>query len=235
MDARKPKVSVVIPALKEERYIEGLLIKLLKLKPKPEIIVVVSGKEDKTADIARRYIDKVFVIDEYGISVARNYGAKRADGDILLFLDADVTPSEETVETLVRVFRDDEVVGATCMIMPYKAGFKENAFFLFYNLLLRLITFFKPHSRGEFLAVRKESFFKIGGFNEDIRCIEDHDLAMRLSKVGRFIFLTDLTVYESMRRFHKLGFMNVIQIWIINYFSYLANGKPLYNAWRPIR
>ncbi|MEM2875747.1 MAG: glycosyltransferase [Candidatus Bathyarchaeia archaeon] len=231
----KPRVSVIIPAFKEERYIGRLLKNVLNLKPRAEVIVVISGESDRTAEVARQYLDNVFVIDEYGISVARNYGARVSNGDILLFIDADVTLPEDTMETLIKTFRDEEVVGATCKIMPYKAKFCERAFFIFYNLLLRLTTFFKPHSRGEFLAVRRRPFFTVGGFNERMMCLEDHDLAIRLSKVGRFKFLDSLTIYESMRRFRKLGSMKVILIWLINYCSYLIKGKPIYSIWQPVR
>ena len=234
MSEKRPKVSVIIPAFREENYIGKLLENLLKLKPEPEVIVVTSG-DYETARIARRYIRRVFVIDEYGISVARNYGAKKARGEILLFLDADVSLPEDSIETLVKTFQDRRVVGATCKIMPQRSSFPVKAFFMFYNLLIRLTAFFKPHSRGEFLAVRREAFFDVGGFNEEIRCIEDHDLAIRLSRVGVFKFIKNLTVYESMRRFRRLGFMKVIKSWIVNYCTYLVNGKPLYNWWRPVR
>jgi len=234
LSEKRPKVSVIIPAFREEKYIGRLLENLLKLKPEPEVIVVTSG-DYETARVARRYTRKVFVIDEYGISVARNYGAKKARGEILLFLDADVSLPEDSIETLVRIFQDRRVVGATCKIMPQKSSPPMRIFFMFYNLLIRLTTFFKPHSRGEFLAVRREAFFEVGGFNEEIRCIEDHDLAIRLSRFGVFKFIKDLTVYESMRRFRRLGFMKVIKSWVINYCTYIVNGRPLYNQWRPVR
>jgi len=234
LSEKRPKVSVIIPAFREEKYIGKLLENLLKLKPEPEVIVVTSG-DYETARVARRYTRKVFVIEEYGISVARNYGAKKARGEILLFLDADVSLPEDSIETLVRIFQDRRVVGATCKIMPQKSSPPMRIFFTFYNLLIRLTTFFKPHSRGEFLAVRREAFFEVGGFNEEMRCIEDHDLAIRLSRFGVFKFIKDLTVYESMRRFRRLGFMKVIKSWVINYCTYIVNGRPLYNQWRPVR
>ncbi|MEM2719109.1 MAG: hypothetical protein QXJ13_07755, partial [Candidatus Bathyarchaeia archaeon] len=109
------------------------------------------------------------------------------------------------------------------------------AFFLFYNLLLRLLSHVKPHSRGEFLAVRREAFLKIGGFDERLPCLEDHELAFRLSKVGRILFLSDLTVYESMRRFKRIGFLGVLKLWISNYISLILFNRTLSESWEPIR
>lgn len=139
------------------------------------------------------------------------------------------------VERVVEALKDSRVVGATCKIMPIQHGFKEKAFFHFYNGLLRFVCQIRPHSRGEFLAVKKQAFFEVKGFDENLPCLEDHDLAYRLSKVGKFVFIDDLTVYESMRRFQKVGFSEVVGTWLIDYLYYLVRGKPLSMIWKPVR
>jgi glycosyltransferase involved in cell wall biosynthesis len=235
MQTKTSKVSVVIPTFQEEKYIAAILSKLVKIKPSIEIIVVDGGSDDGTFKAAKRFTDKTYQIKERGISKARNYGARQASGDIVVFLDADVSPPSNFVEKVLETFNNANVVGATCHIMPAQPRFTEFVFFQFYNLLIRLCTKFKPHSRGEFLAVRKKDFLMVNGFDESMPCLEDHDLAHRLSKQGKFMFITSLTVYESLRRFRKLGFSKVLSTWFTDYLFFLLRGKPLSAVWQPAR
>lgn len=229
------EVSVIIPTFREEEYIGDILSELVKIRPKVEIIVVDSKSEDDTARIAKRFTGKVYQIRERGISKARNYGAKQASGELLIFLDADVTPPASFVKKVLEIFRDSAVVGATCRIMPDQPSFLEAVFFNFYNILIRIISKFKPHSRGEFIAVRKNEFLKTGGFNENLPCLEDHEMAHRLSEHGKFVFIKDLTIYESMRRFRKLGFLKVVGTWFVDYVFFVLRGKPVSVVWQPHR
>ncbi len=225
----------MIPTFQEGKYISELLSKLIKADPDLEIIVVDGGSADETVKAAKAFTDKVYVLNKRGIGRARNYGAYRASGEIVIFMDADVEPPPEFIEKVASAFMEKNVVGATCNIMPKKPKILEHAFFHIYNLLLRLLTHFKPHSRGEFLAVRRKAFLRIGGFDEKLPCLEDHDLAFRISKVGRFIFINNLTVYESMRRFRRMGFLNVLKLWISNYISLLLFHRTISKSWEPVR
>ncbi|RJS85957.1 glycosyltransferase [Candidatus Bathyarchaeota archaeon] len=232
---RKVKVSVIIPTFKEGRYIENLLSRLQRVNYPIEIIVVDGGSMDGTVETAKRYTGKVYQLMERGISKARNYGAQMAEGEILVFMDADVYPPLDFPEKVLKAFRDPTVIGATCNIMPIRPKPTEKAFFKFYNRLIRIVSFFKPHSRGEFFAVRRREFMMVGGFDENLPCLEDHDLAMRISRYGKFIFINELTVYETMRRIRKMGLLSVVKTWLINYLFFILRGKPIARVWHPIR
>jgi len=235
MPAKTTTVSVIIPTLQEENYIGKTLSNLQKVTTPVEVIVVDGGSGDKTVNIARRFADKVYSIEKRGISTGRNYGAKHANGDILVFLDTDVIFPLDFVEKTQRAFEDSTVVGATCNIMPSTLRLDATLFFHLYNGLIRLFTKIKPHSRGEFLAARKSAFLSVNGFDENMPCLEDHDLANRLSKLGRFVFISDLTMYESLRRFQKLGFWRVIGTWLVDYVSFTLRRKPVSRVWQPVR
>jgi len=240
MQTETPKISVIIPTLQEEKYIATTLSKLTKITPQIEIIVVDGGSEDNTVKIARGFTDKVYEIKERGISKARNYGAKYSNGDILLFLDADVMPPNDFAEKLIGTFKGPEVVGATCSTMPLRSKLAEAIFFIYLNLMIRIscalpFARFKWQSRGEFFAVRKEVFQKLGGFNESMAVTEDYDLSCRLSEIGKLAFIKNLIVYESNRRIRKEGLLKTAGIWLVNVISYILRGETISADWEPVR
>src|SRR5262245_34577902 len=91
-----PEVSVIIPAVNEERVI-GLCLESIAQESFPrdryEVIVVDNGSRDRTFQIAESYAGRISlrIIEKAGvrISALRNLGAQAAHGDILAFLDAD--------------------------------------------------------------------------------------------------------------------------------------------------
>jgi glycosyltransferase involved in cell wall biosynthesis len=234
-------ISVIIPTLQEEKYIEKTLSNLIIFAPKIEIIVVDGGSTDRTVEIAKLFTDKVFQIGERGISKAKNYGAKRAKGEILVFLDADVIVPHGFLEKVLKTFENRKVVGATCHNMPVRPKPLEFVYFSLFNLLTRFSiavlpkTRFKYGSRGEFMAVRKSEFFRVGGFNEKMACLEDYDLTFRISGSGKFVFIEDLTVYESMRRVRKFGLSKISRMWTAELLAWLVYGVPKSKVWRVVR
>jgi len=235
MRAQSLRISVVVPTFQEEKYLVKTLPKLVCLKPAVEIIVVDGLSGDRTIDVARRFTSKVFQMGGRGIAKAKNYGAKQADGEIIVFLDADVNVPKELVNEVLTVFSDSSVVGVTCNVLFVQPRFHEAVFSRFYNFLVQASFWFKPHCQGKFLAVRKNVFLEVGGFDESMPCLEDHDLAFRLSKLGRFVFIKGLTVYEFPRRFRKLGLLRVVGTWMMDYLSFVFRGKPRTKVWQPVR
>lgn len=235
MPTKTLTISVIIPTFQEEKYIEKILSRLKKVSTPIEIVVVDGGSQDNTVKTAKHFTKKVYVTHKRGIAHGKNIGAEHASGDILIFLDTDVIFPMDFVEKTMRVFGDADVIGATCKIMPSEAEPGSMAFFYFYNQMLKIMTKFRPHARGEFFAVRKEGFKYAHGFDETLPCLEDHELAVRLGKLGRFAFISDLTVYESMRRFKRLGFWHVMGTWFTDYVVFKVRGKPFSKAWQPAR
>lgn len=234
-------ISVIIPTLEEERYIGNTLANLAGFGPEIETIVVDGGSKDKTVEIARRYADKVFIISVRGISKAKNVGARHARGDILVFLDADVLVSDDFLQKVIRIFQDPNITGATCNIMPTQPKVLEFIYFYLLNLSIRFSiasipkTRFKFGSRGEFIAVRKSEFLRVGGFNEKIACMEDLDITFRLFKFRKFTFIKDLVVYESMRRVRKKGFFSILRLWGTEFIAYFIRGVPKSQVWEVVR
>jgi len=236
------KTSIIIPTFREANYISQTLNNIKKLDGDIEVILVETVSEETgiLENVVKKYEDiQLYKIKERGIAKAKNYGAQKAHGNILLFLDADVFVTKDVVKHVSQVFKDSSVIGATCNNYPVKPKFSELLFFKFYNALIRLAlglpsSKFK-HSRGEFIAVRKAHFEKVGGFNKHLVCMEDADLAHRLSMLGRFVFMKDLVVYESMRRIRKLGLFRTFMLWFKNWLFYIVKSDVVAKEWKPVR
>lgn len=86
-------ISFVIPTLNEESVIEKTLRWIASYSCEKEIIVSDGGSHDKTLEIARKFTDKIVVYSDprrQTIGMARNMGAAIAQGDFIVFVDADV-------------------------------------------------------------------------------------------------------------------------------------------------
>lgn len=92
---QKPLFSVIIPALNEEKFLPTLLDSLVRQTKKNFEVIVVDGKsKDQTVKVARLYSKKiahlqVIVSSKANLPFQRNLGASKAQGDWLVFADAD--------------------------------------------------------------------------------------------------------------------------------------------------
>ena len=240
-------ISIVIPTLNEEKIINNTLDSLKQIKDIDYEIIISDGKSsDKTIVLSRDYTNKITVYDKeirQTISGARNLGASLAEGEYLLFLDADVKLKNQILflTTLINSFeKDKSLVGATTRIKISP----ENATLIDKIMSFLFIDF--PHyfhnnitrtgsTSGEIMFVRKTSFDIIGGFNESLVSCEDLDLFERLAKIGKTTFFWNLTVYHSGRRFHKIGWFKLVSTWIINVFYYKHYGRTKSIIWEEIR
>ena len=86
-----PKVSIIIPAFNEERWLPATLrgLRGLEAAASREIIVVDNGSTDRTRDLAREAGATVLVVPGVSVGALRNAGVRLATGDVLAFLDAD--------------------------------------------------------------------------------------------------------------------------------------------------
>ncbi|WP_090738362.1 glycosyltransferase [Paenibacillus sp. Mc5Re-14] len=87
----KVLVSVIIPAMNEQRTIGAVIREARHVHPQTEVIVVENGSHDRTAKVAAAAGARVLSFPEpLGHDVGRRIGAEAASGQILLFLDGDI-------------------------------------------------------------------------------------------------------------------------------------------------
>jgi glycosyltransferase involved in cell wall biosynthesis len=108
------KISAIVPAYNEAERIGAVLEPLLAAPSVDEIVVVDDGSTDGTAEVAQRYGVKVVRLGENrGKGAAMAAGVREANGDTLLFLDADLTGlTPKHLEDLVNAYKagDADVV-----------------------------------------------------------------------------------------------------------------------------
>ena len=122
MTAKKPTVSIVIPAYNEESVIKTCIDSILRqTKSAYEIIVVDNRSRDKTCAIVRKLqhdhpkanIRLLHKNSQQGITPARNHGFNQARGDIIGRIDADSILEPDWVEVVQEAFLDTAVAAAT--------------------------------------------------------------------------------------------------------------------------
>jgi glycosyltransferase involved in cell wall biosynthesis len=197
----KMKISVVTPTWNEESWLPRLLECLKLMEDVEEIVIADNNSIDNTVNVAKQYGCKV--VSGGKPAQARNSGAKIAQNDIIIFIDADTIVSSQVINAVKSHFSDPEVVGVHFNTCPIT----KDRFILFCYAFLNWYfeTLFKiglTQGVGSFIAVKKSAFEQVNGFNEEIAAAEDIDFYRRLGKTGKVIFDSNNKVFVSARRFH---------------------------------
>jgi len=166
-----------------------------------EIIVVNDGPVDATVKtIANHHEVPLFFQPQRGAAAARNLGAKQAQGEILLFTDADCVPESNWIESMIAPFADQEVVGVCGVVRTRQTGLVPRFIQLEYDYRYRNIA---RHSQIDFVntgtaGYRRQVFMDSGGFLEDLLGAEDAELSFRLANAGhKMVFVPQAIVYHS--------------------------------------
>lgn len=184
-------LSIIIPVFNGGENFRYCLQSLKQFAPKnAEIIVVADGDTDGSGDLAVSYGAKVIRNSvSYGPAIARNLGAAIATGDIILFLDADVTLLPQTIAKIETVFSQDMEMAA--LIGSYDDNPGATNFLSQYKNIFNHYTHQQANEEastfwGACGAIRREIFETIGGFNESyhLPSVEDIELGYRLKEAG---------------------------------------------------
>jgi glycosyltransferase involved in cell wall biosynthesis len=241
------KYSIIIPTLNEEKLLPGLLGQLndpaLKKKYEYEIIVSDGESTDKTIEIALKSADIIKFQDgciRKNIAQGRNEGAKLAGGEILIFLNGDIRLSsvDSFFNFIESNFVNSNYVAMTCIVkvFPEEERLSDRMFHGVYNTYFRLLNNSGVGmGRGECQIVRKNVFVEVKGNNEELAAGEDFDLFRRIRKHGSILFTTRICVFESPRRYRKLGYMGVSWSWIKNSISVIIKNQSISKEWEQVR
>lgn len=183
------RLSVIIPTYNGKGRIKHTLDALFSqdYPEEFEIVVVDDGSNDGTASFVQEYHEKIRVISQpnQGPAVARNLGARRATGEIILFTDDDCIPQPNWLREMSRLFAEDpEIVGVKgryrseqpSLIARFVQLEYEDKFD--YMLKEKYIDFIDTYSAG----FKREVFLELGGYDTEfpVACAEDVELSYRL-------------------------------------------------------
>jgi glycosyltransferase involved in cell wall biosynthesis len=230
------KVSVIIPAYNEQKYIFKAISSLsCQSYDNYEVIIVDNYSTDNTKlrlisfftnqskfyynPLSDIYYCKVRNIDfklvtekKQGTSAARECGRKISSGDIIAFLDADCIVNYNWIRNGFSSLKKENAVAVTGAMNFYDDT----------NFIRRNVSLFIQQFLYKYISYTLQ-FFKIGGIilggnvfvlkeylfplNEDLTFYgDDTDMALNLIKYGKIYFDTNLTIKTSARRFKKQGF-----------------------------
>ncbi len=238
-------ISFIIPTLNEESVIAKTLECLKGYSGEKEIIISDGLSSDRTAEIARSFGGVVVAHDgshRQTIAEGRNVGAAKAQGDTLMFLDADVSmPNIDDFYTkALAIFKTRPEVVAIAVPIRVLPEFETLADRVIFSFLARFNwlvcnVFHGGASAGEFQMIRASAFKQVGGYNPSLVASEDYDLYRRLSSVGRVHFEYSITAYHTGRRAHAIGWPKLLYQWVLNGIFVILFKKAASHEWKVIR
>lgn len=191
------RVSIVVPAMNEALHLAQLLDSIHALKQTAdvqvlEIIVVDADSNDGTSEIASANNCVVLPARPGNVSTSRNLGASVARGNILAFVDADCELPSNWLTSIARELHEDVIATGTQMSVANKnAPWVEQTWYQLAHRTRDAVSARDTEWLPTFnLAVKRDAFERVGGFNEALTTCEDVDLGYRLSPIGRLRLLS---------------------------------------------
>jgi glycosyltransferase involved in cell wall biosynthesis len=204
-------ISFIIPAYNEERLLGRTLSAIDQaaraLGEPVEVIVVDDASTDRTAEIARVHGARVVSVKCRQIAATRNAGAKEANGEMLVFVDADTVVTEAAVRAAAAAMRAGAVGGGCAFrfdgrLPPYGRVLAAVVVPLYRVLGL---------ASGCFLFCTREAFRAVGGFDETLFGAEEAAMSRVLRRQGRFVILRE-SVTTSGRKLRAYSGREVLGI-----------------------
>ena len=189
------KVSIIIPVYNDPDGLDDTLSSLV-IQDYPndelEIIVVDNGSGDLTLEIAKNFerkypkIINVEVEDQIqGSYAARNMGIKHAKGDILIFIDSNITVYQDYVSRVVQKFKNSSVDYLGCNVKMLK---REKTIASKYNFL-NGFNIKKAIENDHYtptcnLSIKKRIINELGVFDERLEGGGDFEFGQRVYERG---------------------------------------------------
>jgi GT2 family glycosyltransferase len=181
-----PLVSVIVPVRNGARDLPrclGSIVKSAGPTPPVELIVVDNGSSDDSEAVAIAHGARVLSAPGLKVGAVRNVGVREATGRLIAFVDADNEVGPTWLSGCVDALSSDAVGAAG---LPYEAPIDGTWVQRQYDLLRS-----RPAVRRDTdwlnagnLAMRRDVFLQLGGFDETLEACEDVDLCARIRRAG---------------------------------------------------
>ncbi|MBJ8434710.1 glycosyltransferase [Acinetobacter pittii] len=200
----KALVSIIVPAYNASNTILDTIKSIDEQTYRNfECIIVDDGSSD-SAELCKRisvYLSKdkykYFKKENGGVSSARNWGANKASGDYLMFVDSDDKIASSYIEKCLNILEVSPELALVCTnvqefersnnkISHKIVGLKE---FIFHNAIFPCIA-----------LIRTADFKRVGGYDEKLKVCEDWDLYISLLKNNEKYFVIPEYLYFYRKR-----------------------------------
>lgn len=222
---KKPLISVIIPVKNEAKSLAYLLRRLKNFKG--EVLVIDGRSKDQSQKIARKFKASVYRDRGVGKGGGVKLGAKKAKGEILVFMDGDGSHDPGQIKNLVQPILDnqaDHVIGSRILGGSDESHGNLNRFAreAGSHLITVMINYRfgvdLSDSQNGFRAIKKDVFRKLkiveNGFS-----VEQEILIKSLKKGYRVV---EVPAHEYTRRFGKSR-ISLRKVWLRHGYSLIKN------------
>ncbi len=233
VQSKKPFFSIIIPALNEEKYLPKLLKDYSKQTMQDFEVIIIDGKSsDKTVEKSlamKNSLPSLTVLSSKirNVSVQRNMGAEEAQGEYLLFNDADNSIPPYYLEGIKYNISAKPADTFTVWCNADSRASSDRAIATYLNLMIEAANQMKnPAALGAMIGCRRSIFGKTGGFNPEVGFAEDTEFVRQAHKKGySFTVYHDPRYVYSLRRFRSKGKLKLIQKYAILNLKYLTKQR----------
>jgi glycosyltransferase involved in cell wall biosynthesis len=192
-DNKSPYISIIIPLHNAQKTLHKCLNAVFHSRFQDfEVLVVDDDSEDNSIKIAESFPCKILKLEyNQGPSFARNWGAKNAKGEVLLFIDSDIVIQKDTLDLFVNSLRTYPAVfgiytqrpGSDKLLSLYQNFYAHKSIKQTKALTSMLYSYCA--------AIKRDVFNEIGGFDQTWTraTFEDVEFGMRLTENGHQIYL----------------------------------------------
>lgn len=241
----EPKVSILISAFNEEGIIEKKILNTLDLDYPPELLEILigdDGSSDRTAEIVLRYKDRgvrlIQAEKNAGKASMLNRLQKEAQGEILLFCDANTLFFPNVVRKIVFPFQDPKM-GCSCghlILSDYSGsilGQGESSYWDFESEIKRFegVLDLLIGGNGALYAIRNDLYTPLPTKKS---VMDDFFITVKVLQKGFFCTFVSTAIGTEQTSKESTGeFRRKVRIGRAN-FNYLFSYLPLLNPFRPL-
>lgn len=230
-------ISVVIPSYNTQDTIETTLVHLENQETRRsyEVLVVDCSEHDKVQRVTERFTQVKYHhrAQRFNPGEGRNIGAQLAQGELLIFIDADVELSHGALEAAWKHYKDGcEIFGGALelntRVHSDLAAYLEHYFFNHESQAGRPFCE-RSNLSSALMCFKKALFLAEGGFR-DIPRMQDTELTERLRAKGhKLYFCPDVLAYQTqdspLKKVFRKIFINGQNLYYIRYKPSITAGK----------
>lgn len=215
-------ISIVIPALNEEKNLSGLLPFLKEAEGIREILVVDSpDSSDNTKNLCEKYGVKYLQVQKSGRAHQMNHGSQNSNANIVLFVHADVRPPDNFGEYIIETVESGNQAG----FFSYK--FSPSNLWLNINSKFTKKDGWFAGGGDQCQFYKKSTFEKLGGYDESCVIMEDFDLIRKVKRNKIPYTIIDKQAIVSSRKYKENSYLWVNLVNLIVFTAFHLGVSPI--------